>query len=155
MRKVNASGIELITRYEGFRPNWYLDIVGVRTIGYGHTGPISPTFQPPLTQSQAIELLFSDLERFERGVSLLIVASLTGNQFAALVLFTYNLGLGALQRSTLRMRLNRGDYKVGNEFLKYCMAGGKKIPGLLRRRGEEAQLFMRPDSEEGSNDRQQ
>jgi lysozyme len=109
-------------------------------------------FQPPLTQSQAIELLYLDLGRFERGVSSLIVALLTDNQFAALVSFVYNLGLGTLQRSTLRMRLNRRDYKIGNEFLKYCMAGGKKIPGLLRRRGEEAQLFMQ--LEEGSGDRQ-
>jgi lysozyme len=152
MRKINEAGIELITRYEGFCPNWYADIVGVQTIGYGHTGSISPTFQPPLTQSQAIELLYLDLGRFERGVSSLIVALLTDNQFAALVSFVYNLGLGTLQRSTLRMRLNRRDYKIGNEFLKYCMAGGKKIPGLLRRRGEEAQLFMQ--LEEGSGDRQ-
>jgi lysozyme len=58
-----------------------------------------------------------------------------------LVSFAFNLGSGCLQRSTLRQRLNRLDFDVENEFMKYVYAGGKKLKGLIRRRQAEANLF--------------
>ena len=69
---------------------------------------------------------------------------LTQCQFDALVSFSFNLGLGVLQRSTLRQKLNRNDYDVASkEFLKYTRAGGKVLNGLVRRRQAEYNLFNR------------
>lgn len=70
---------------------------------------------------------------------------LTDNQFDALVSFTFNLGAGALQRSTLRRKLNRGDYySIPSELKKWVWAGGKKLKGLIKRREEESNLFTLP-----------
>jgi lysozyme len=88
-------------------------------------------------------LLKSDLERFERGVDRLISVPLKQNQFDALVSFSFNLGLGTLQRSTLRQKVNRGDFEgAADEFMKYTMAGGKVFKGLVIRRTDERNLFL-------------
>ena len=91
-----------------------------------------------------MNILKDDLARFERGVNTLIpITRLTQNQFDALVSFSFNVGLGNLQASTLRQKLNRGDYEgAGNEFPKWRKAGGKVLPGLVRRRADEKNLFM-------------
>jgi lysozyme len=87
-------------------------------------------------------LLAKDVTRFERGVTRYISARLTQGQFDALVSFSFNLGLGTLQRSTLRQKINRGD-KDGaiQSLLKYNKAAGKVLKGLDLRRKAEAQLF--------------
>jgi len=82
-----------------------------------------------------------DLVRFEIGVNTLC-PNLKQNQFDALVSFAFNLGLGALQRSTLRMKVNRGEWDhVPAEFNKWVRGGGRMLPGLVKRRKEEAELF--------------
>jgi len=88
-------------------------------------------------------ILAADLQRFERGVERFIPVNLTQGQFDALVSFSFNVGLGTLQRSTLRQKVLRGDMAgAAEEFLKYCMAGGKPLKGLQNRRIDERVLFM-------------
>jgi lysozyme len=90
------------------------------------------------------DLLIADLARFERGV-LRNCPSAIGRQgiFDALVSFSFNVGLGSLQRSTLRMKTNRGDFdEAANEFLKWTKAGGRVLPGLVKRRNDERALYL-------------
>jgi lysozyme len=82
------------------------------------------------------------LARFERGVEQYCPVVLTQGQFDALVSFAFNVGLGTLQRSTLRQKVNRQDFEgASSEFLKYIMAGGKILKGLQNRRNDERALF--------------
>jgi lysozyme len=89
-------------------------------------------------------LLGQDLSRFERGVVRLCPAAV-GNQgiFDSLVSFAFNVGLGNLQRSTLRMKTNRGDFEeAAEEFMKWTKAGGRVLPGLVKRRRDERALYL-------------
>ena len=80
--------------------------------------------------------------RSERAVLRLISVPLTDGQFDALVSFTFNLGSGALQRSTLRRKVNRGEHEgVPAEMMKWVWAAGKKLPGLVRRRRQETKAY--------------
>ena len=89
-------------------------------------------------------ILSQDLARFERGVARLCPAAL-GDQgiFDALVSFSFNVGLGNLQRSSLRMKTNRGELEeAADEFLKWTKAGGRVLPGLVKRRKDERALYL-------------
>jgi lysozyme len=95
------------------------------------------------TTEEVDGILRSDLDRFERGVERFCPVALTQGQFDALVSFSFNVGLGTLQRSTLRQKVLRGDTEgAAEEFLKYCMAGGKILRGLQNRRNDEKALFL-------------
>lgn len=90
-------------------------------------------------------LLSKDIGRFEQGVAR-ACPSVVDRQgmFDALVSFSFNVGLGNLQRSTLRMKINRGEYEsAAEEFLKWTKAGGRILPGLVKRRQDEKSLFIR------------
>ena len=138
---MNQAGIDLIKSFEGCKLKAYRDIVGVLTIGYGATGP-DVTEGLEITQEEADKRLLADIEQFERGVMRVVKVPLTENQLAALVSFTYNLGIGSLWRSTLLRLLNAGDYEAAaNEFPKWDRAGGQPVAGLTRRRKAEQQLF--------------
>lgn len=163
--KTNNAGIELIKRFEGFLPYVYLDQVGLPTIGYGHlcrekdfylqgmnlyyikknysNNKSSIKLRTHITKNQAESLLIKDLRSAENSVKKLIVCPININQFSALVSFTFNLGGAALQRSTLRRKINRGASfeSIQHEFCRWVYAGGKKLPGLLRRRVVESQLY--------------
>ncbi|QOZ81965.1 MULTISPECIES: lysozyme [Chromobacterium] len=141
---ISANGIKLIQQFEGLRLKAYQDAVGVWTIGYGHTGPdVTPGLV--ITQAQADALLARDLSRFETGVTRLVQVPLNQNQFDALVSFSYNLGLGSLQNSTLLRLLNQRDYAgAAAQFPRWNKAGGKVLPGLTRRRAAEQALFLQP-----------
>lgn len=143
---MNAAGLNLIKSFEGCKLKAYQDIVGVWTIGYGTTGPdVSEGLE--ITQEEAEKRLLADVEVFERGVSRLVKVPLTENQLAALTSFAYNLGLGALGKSTLLMLLNEGKYEAAAlEFGKWSRAGGQVVPGLVRRREAERTLFLLDDS---------
>ena len=89
------------------------------------------------------EIMKNDLNRFERGVEKYCPVKLTQGQFDALVSFSFNLGLGTLQRSTLRQKVIRGEMEeAAEEFLKYTLAGGKVLKGLVTRRNDERALFL-------------
>ncbi|WP_322042432.1 lysozyme [Paraburkholderia sp. J67] len=142
--KINSAGLDLIKYYEGRRLIAYADVVGVLTIGYGHTGAdVTPGLV--ITQTQADQLLADDLARFESGVSRLALVPLNANQFSALVSFSYNLGLDNLRQSTLLRELNGGDYTAAaNQFPRWDRAGGRELSGLLKRRQAEQALFLTP-----------
>ena len=103
---------------------------------------LKPSDDRAWSESEIDELFRHDLRRFERGVTRLINYPLQQNQFDALVSFAFNLGNGALQASTLRRKLNRGDVEgASNEFKRWVRAGGRVLKGLVRRRAAEAILF--------------
>ncbi len=143
---VTPQMIDLITRFEGFRPEIYKDAAGVDTIAFGHTR--SAVMPVRVTEEEGRELLKQDLEFFIEGVLDLVEVPVNQHQFAALVSFAYNLGLGNLRGSTLLEKLNAGDYAgASEEFMKWDSAGGKKMRGLTRRRGAEEQLFRTPPAD--------
>lgn len=141
MRKTNQEGVELIKYYEGFSAKPYLCAAGFPTIGYGHLIKKGEKFGI-ISMAEAEELLRQDMASAERSVLRLIERPLTDNQFAALVSFTFNLGGGALQASTLRRKVNAGlDSEVPEQFMRWIYAGGRKLKGLERRRGAEAEVY--------------
>jgi lysozyme len=104
--------------------------------------PIPASWDRVLTAEEIDEILRKDLNRFEQGVLRLINVKLTQGQFDALVSFSFNVGLGNLQNSTLRMKLNRGDYEgAAEQFLVWTKAGGKVLKGLVIRRTHEKEMF--------------
>ncbi len=145
--KTNDDGLDIIKSFEGFSAEPYICPAGVPTIGYGSTwaadGDPVTMDHPAITEAEAERLLRQEVRRTERAVDRLIAAELTENMFSALVSFTYNVGSGNLQRSTMRMKLNRGDYEAAaDEFPKWRRAGGRILKGLVRRRAEERALFL-------------
>lgn len=142
------NGIELIKSFEGFRSNPYLDVVGVPTIGYGFTyypnGHLVRMNDKPITEKEAETILKEIVKVYEKGVNLTIKASLTQNQFDALVSFSFNLGNGALSSSTLakRINVNPNDPDIRNQFMRWVKAGNRELPGLVRRRKAEADLYF-------------
>ena len=144
MRHVTEEGINLIKRFEGFSPTIYICPAGYPTIGYGHVvlAHEQDQFATGITQADATELLRQDVRIAERAVLRLISVPLTNGQFDALVSFTFNLGAGAVQRSTLRRKVNRGEHEsVPAELMKWVWAAGKRMPGLVRRRKAEALAY--------------
>lgn len=110
------------------------------TIGYGHTGGISPG--DTCTQAQAEQWLYEDLQTALQAVDRLVAVPITPEEEAALVDFAYNVGVSNLQHSTLLRLLNAGDYDgAANEFGKWNHANGAVLAGLTRRRAAEAAMF--------------
>lgn len=142
MRHITDIGIDLIKRFEGLSLKPYLCPARLWTIGYGHVIREGEGLEQ-VTENEAEDLLRKDLLASEKSVLRLVDVPLTGGQFDALVSFCFNLGGGALQRSTLRQKLNRCEYDdAADEFPKWCWAGGRRLSGLLRRREAEKELFL-------------
>ena len=141
MRRINQAGIDLIKHFEGMMLTAYKCPAGIWTIGIGHTGPdVSEGLT--ITEPRAIDLLHRDLNDSETAVMQQITVPLNDNQFAALVSFTFNCGAGALNKSTLRKKLNAGEYSaVPAELMKWVRGGGKVLSGLVKRRTAEAELW--------------
>lgn len=129
---------------ESCRLSAYRCPAGVLTIGYGHTGDVKP--DDVITQHQADAILEVDLQRFEMAVDQL-APRINANQFSALVSFAFNVGIDALEKSTLLRCVNGGQFKAAAvEFSKWTHAAGVVLPGLVKRRAAEAQLFLTPVS---------
>ncbi len=147
--RINDAGLELIKHFEGRELHAYQDSVGVWTIGYGHTsaaGPPQVRAGMSISEKEAEDILRQDLGLFEGGVRDRVKVSMNGNQFSALVAFSFNVGLGALGNSTLLRKLNSGDYRgAADELLRWVKAGGATLPGLVRRRDAERALFLGED----------
>ena len=144
MRHITQAGLDLICHFEGFSPLIYLCPAGYPTIGYGHliTEANKEQFLDGIDELEALDLLKTDVQKAERAVLRLIHVPLTDGQFDALVSFAFNLGGGALQRSTLRRKVNRQEHSaVPTEFMKWVWAGGRKQKGLVRRRKAEARIY--------------
>lgn len=134
---------QAIKTAEGLRLTAYLDTGGVWTIGYGHTGAdVREGLTIPL--SEAERLLTRDLRVAENYVNGLVKVKLTQNQFDALVSFVYNVGGDAFKESTMLRLLNAGDYEgAANQFPRWNKDNGKVVNGLINRRREERELFLR------------
>lgn len=139
--QISRKGLELIKRHEGLRLKAYLCPAQVWTVGYGSTGPhVKPGLV--ITEPEADILLRKDVARFEDGVNRAVKVDLTQGQFDALVSFAFNCGIGALQKSTLLKKLNAGRYgDVPAELMKWTKGGGRELPGLVKRRRDEAALW--------------
>lgn len=136
----SEDGLHLTEQFEGCKLDAYQDSVGVATIGYGHTRNV--TMGMTCTQEQAEQWLQEDIQSAADAVNRLVTVELTQQEFDALVDFTFNLGAGNLQSSTLLRLLNSGDYTgAAGEFDKWDRAGGQVLAGLLRRRQAEADMF--------------
>lgn len=155
--RMNAAGLAMLKGFESLHDGDpetpalepMQDPVGIWTLGWGaiwdRGGRRVTANTPAITRSEADALLIRDLSHAEKAVTAYIVAPLTGNQFSALVDFTYNLGSGMLKASTLRSRINDGDPDAAIEELpKWRRAGGRVLRGLVRRRAAEVELWCAP-----------
>lgn len=152
-RSISPAGVRFIGGWEGFRGKLYDDPLGHCTIGYGHlvhlgrcNGTEPARFKRGLSQDQALDLLNSDVKRYEDAVNASVKVPLNQQQFDALVSFTYNVGPGNLASSTLLRRLNRKEYAaVPSELMRWTNRG---LAGLVRRRRAEGVLFREGRHEE-------
>ena len=157
--KLSKAGADLMHRYEGCRNRPYLCPAHIWTIGYGHVlyqeqirmpmanrkdMPLKPEDNRVWSKQEIDDLFAVDVASFERGV-LRLVPGCVGKQgaFDALVSFSFNAGLGNLQRSQIRIRANRGDWEGAAEALMdWTKGGGRVLPGLVKRREAEKALLL-------------
>lgn len=159
------AAVEMMKHHEGVRQRSYLCPAHIWTVGVGHVlyqdqirlpmvrkegvsglirkeYPLRPEDNRVWTMKEVDDLLQQDLATFVRGVDRLCPVS-TDGQKSALVSFAFNVGLGNLQRSSIRMRHNRGDYQGASEaFMMWTKAGGRELPGLVKRRKDERALYL-------------
>jgi lysozyme len=157
--KVSDAAIRMIKHHEGVRTRPYRCPALLWSVGVGHvidpahiavkyeerrSLPIPAGWDRTLTMDEVDAILAQDLGRFERGVARLCPAALGHQgQFDALVSFAFNVGLGNLQRSSIRMRYNRGDIEgAADAFLMWTKAAGKVLTGLVKRRNDERAMFL-------------
>lgn len=150
--------IKLISHHEGIRVRPYQCPALIWTVGVGHVIdqshiriplaerkalPIPDGWDRTLSMGEVDEMLAKDLQSFESGVRRLCPDGLTPGRLGALTSFAFNVGLGNLQRSTIRMKHNRGDYDGAAEaFMMWTKAGGKELKGLVNRRKDEKALYL-------------
>jgi GH24 family phage-related lysozyme (muramidase) len=140
-----TTAFDLIKRFEGCVLHPYQDAVGLWTIGYGcrriKGAMVSPKTEP-LTQEEAEGLLSAEIIKTRDQVLKTTKGPLSDNELAALTSFVFNLGLGTYAHSTLLKLLNAGDRAgAAAEFPKWVYAGGAVLPGLVKRRAAERELF--------------
>ena len=141
--------IDLIKKFEGFRSEAYQDSVGIWTVGYGSTmWPDGKKVQPGqrMTIQEAEAVMTWELTRKGKEIlSGLPTTIINQNQYDALVSFAYNLGVGALLKSTLfkKLKVNPNDPSIRTEFMRWVNAGGKRLTGLVGRREAEANLYFK------------
>lgn len=148
----------MLKHHEGVRVRPYRCPALLWTVGVGHVIdqshigvkfderknlPIPPGWDRSLSMQEVDQLLADDLAKFERGVLRMCPSGLNQSRFDALVSFAFNVGLGNLQRSSIRMRHNRGDYEgAAQAFMMWTKAAGKTLPGLVKRRQDERDLYL-------------
>ncbi len=157
--KISEAGIQLIKSFEGCHRSPYRCPAALWTIGYGHVlypdqarlktpertaYPLNAEHNRTFEYDEIDSILEKDLERFEAGVLRLCPSAADSqSQFDAIVSFSFNVGLGNLQASTLRMKYNRGEFEgAADEFLKWRKSNGVVLAGLVRRREAERALFL-------------
>jgi lysozyme len=161
--KISHKCLEMIKHHEGVRTRPYRCPALLWTTGIGHVIdqnhikvpfndrknlPIPDGWDRVLSMAEVDDILAKDLATFERGVLRLCPTGLTQGRFDALVSFSFNVGLGNLQRSTIRMKHNRGEFKEAAEaFMAWTKAGGKELPGLVKRRKDEVSLYSSQESD--------
>lgn len=148
---ISRNGLAFIAGYEGYVASPAPDPVGYCTVGFGHLiryGPCEPQDYKKfghLSRSEAYDLLKGDLAEYSDAIRDSVTVPLNQNQFDALVSFAYNNGIGAWLSSTLRRKINekRSAWEIRSEFSRWVNAGSppQPLPGLIRRRKAEADLF--------------
>lgn len=141
--EISKQGIDLIKKYEGFKPYAYLCPANILTIGYGHTRGVR--LGQTCTEAEAEQFLKEDLELAEAEVNKVVdKVDLTQGQYDSLVSFTFNLGAGNFKTSTLRKKVlnNPADPTIMGEFGKWVYVRGKVSLGLQKRRLEESKLYF-------------
>lgn len=166
MERSLGQAVELIKSFEGITDgdpttvnlDPYLCPAGYWTIGWGHVvldprgkqvrgsnnKSLARSIYPAgITKAEAEVLLTDDVRRFSSGVEQLLKVAVSDVKFCALVSFAFNVGVGALERSTLLRLVNEGAFaQVPAQFLRWTKAGGKELAGLKRRREAEAKLWV-------------
>lgn len=150
--KTSRRAVEFIKGHEGLRLQAYRCPTGHWTIGWGHTSdarfPVRNGMK--ISKAKAQEMLEHDIEEAEAAIDRVLRVKLNGNQYGAVVSLVFNIGVGAFTKSSLLRALNRGQKNVSREFgmwVKGTVNGKRKtLPGLVRRRAEEAALFATPTS---------
>ena len=143
----SQDAVNLIKQYEGLRLTAYQDSIGKWTIGYGTTIINGTPVQPgqTITTAQAEEYLLSHIKlNVSPTISSSVKAPITQSMYDSLCCFTYNLGSGTLSKSSLLSNLNSAKYlDAATLFSDYVKAGGVVLPGLVKRRGSEKDLFLK------------
>lgn len=144
-----AKGIELIKKNEGLRLKAYLCPANKWTIGWGNTfyEDGTPVKQGDVvTREEADKLFQTVVDSFASQVLVRLKKPVTDNQLSALLSFAYNAGIGAFERSTLLKKVNANpdDPTIRNEFMRWVKANNRPMKALIRRRGEEADLYFTP-----------
>lgn len=148
--KLSSEGLDLIVQFEGLHRKMddgryaaYRCPANVWTIYAGCTEGVLEGMV--VDEAKGREMFLRELAKFEAGVTRLVTVELNQNQFDSLVSLTYNIGLGAFERSTIRKRLNAGDYRgAAAAFRLWNKGGGRVLRGLVNRRAREATLFLTP-----------
>lgn len=140
---LSVSGLSLIQKHEGLSFGVYLDPVGLPTVCWGHMD-MRLKVGTQYSRASCEAFLKEDSQTAQEAIRDLVKVPLTQNQFDALVSLVFNIGRPAFSRSTLLRKLNQEDYLgAAKEFPRWVFAGGKKLPGLLTRRTDEMELFLR------------
>ena len=140
-------GLPIIRKFEGCKLKAYICPAGVVTIGWGSTRYEDGSrvrMGDRITQDAADLLLLNEYRRFEDHVKRVVTSPINENQLGALVSFAYNVGLSALAKSTLLRLVNHSPDNAGvrDQFMRWTRGGGKILPGLVRRRKAEADLYF-------------
>jgi GH24 family phage-related lysozyme (muramidase) len=149
LRPVIPSGLAVTKKGEGWRKKLYNDVAGFCTIGYGHLikrarcdGSEPADWLDGITEPEGEALLVADMKDAQIVVMLAVNASITDTQYGALCDFVFNVGGSAFRKSTLLKVVNAGQHdQVANQLMRWTVAGGKQVPGLLNRRKQEIELY--------------
>lgn len=138
---VSAATLVGIAVNEGYRDDAYKDAVGVETIGFGETKGVESGQKT--TVERALVQLLDSMDAHTKAMVQCIHVPISQGEFDAYVDFTYNVGVGSFCNSTLNQKLNLGQYEAAcKELLRWDYAGGRKLPGLTRRRQQEYKKCM-------------
>ena len=142
-------GIAIIRKYEGLKLQAYICPSGLATIGFGATFFENGTrvqLGDKITRDRADQLLMFQVKLFADEVRRTVKSNINENQLGALVSFCFNVGGAAFAKSTLARKVNANpsDPTIRNEFMRWTRGGGKVLPGLVKRREEEANLYYAP-----------
>jgi lysozyme len=145
--RVDQRALDLIKRFEGFRSQTYLDPVGIPTIGYGTTARAGVGIDPKpgmrITEADADGYMRKGLEKFAAQIRPMIKQPVTPAEFGAFLSLAYNIGPGAFRRSSALKHFNAGDKaRAADAFRLWRYAGGRELPGLVKRREAERDLFL-------------
>ena len=139
--RYSEKGLALTKSFEGLRLEAYQDCAGVWTVGYGHTGA-GVVEGMTIGEAEAEVLLLADLEDAVACVNRKVTVAISQNQFDAMVDFCFNAGRGNFLQSTLLRKVNAGDFAgAAAQFGLWVHAGGEVVPGLVRRRQAEGEMF--------------